>query len=338
MSRQRRIRYDANGNVTQAGGWSYVWDYLNRMLASGYNNSTTTYAYDATGARVLQTSTTSTTYYPSKFFSLASTTSGGTSWATSTNYIWLGDTLLGDDRPKALQRHGDRHRDHPLRPSRPPRLDQRRDGCQRHGRAASSTTTLMARRASLPPPSPPTRSGNTSGNSADAQTNLDYLNARYYDSGRGQFLTVEPVVLNLGDREQLNKLTQMDQQTLLTNPQLLNSYTYGRDNPILYKDPTGKFIPEAIVGGGIGGIVGLGIQGASDFVTWHYSGPEAYVGAFAGGATYGGLVGATDGLSLVPACLQAEYLAQFNREQLKDVSMLDGSQQGFNYGDFGKAC
>jgi uncharacterized protein RhaS with RHS repeats len=52
--------YDANGNVTKAGGWSYVWDYLNRMLASGYNNSTTTYAYDQSGARVLQTSTTST--------------------------------------------------------------------------------------------------------------------------------------------------------------------------------------------------------------------------------------------------------------------------------------
>jgi uncharacterized protein RhaS with RHS repeats len=87
--------YDANGNVTQSGGWSYVWDYLNRMLAAGYNNSTTTYGYDTTGARVLQVSTTSTTYYPSKFFSLASSTNGATSWATSTNYIWLGDTLLG---------------------------------------------------------------------------------------------------------------------------------------------------------------------------------------------------------------------------------------------------
>ena len=31
--------YDANGNLTQAGGWNYVWDYLNRMLASGYNVS-----------------------------------------------------------------------------------------------------------------------------------------------------------------------------------------------------------------------------------------------------------------------------------------------------------
>ena len=26
--------YDANGNLIQAGGWNYVWDYLNRMLAS----------------------------------------------------------------------------------------------------------------------------------------------------------------------------------------------------------------------------------------------------------------------------------------------------------------
>ena len=43
--------YDANGNLIQAGGWNYVWDYLNRMLASGYNNSTTTYAYDPSGAR-----------------------------------------------------------------------------------------------------------------------------------------------------------------------------------------------------------------------------------------------------------------------------------------------
>jgi uncharacterized protein RhaS with RHS repeats len=68
--------YDANGNLLQAGGWNYVWDYLNRMLASGFNNSTTTYAYDAMGARVLQTSTTSSTYYPNKYYSFTSTKTG----------------------------------------------------------------------------------------------------------------------------------------------------------------------------------------------------------------------------------------------------------------------
>ena len=77
-----------------------MWDYLNRMLASGYNNSTTTYAYDSSGARVLQTSTTSTTYYPNKFFSTVSTIVGSTTYATSTNYIWNGDTLLATvDQP-----------------------------------------------------------------------------------------------------------------------------------------------------------------------------------------------------------------------------------------------
>ncbi len=92
--------YDANGNLLQAGGWSYVWDYLNRMLASGYNNSTTTYAYDPYGARVLQTSTTSATYYPNKFYSLTSTKAGSNTYATSTNYIWNGDTLLATiDQP-----------------------------------------------------------------------------------------------------------------------------------------------------------------------------------------------------------------------------------------------
>ena len=92
--------YDANGNLLQAGGWSYMWDYLNRMLATGYNNSTTTYAYDPSGARVLQTSTTSTTYYPNKYYSFTSTKSGANTYATSTNYIWNGDTLLATiDQP-----------------------------------------------------------------------------------------------------------------------------------------------------------------------------------------------------------------------------------------------
>ena len=85
--------YDANGNLIQAGGWNYVWDYLNRMLATGYNNSTTTYAYDQNGSRMLQTSTTSTTYYPNKYYSLTTTKSGArmplqpTIYLTATHYL-----------------------------------------------------------------------------------------------------------------------------------------------------------------------------------------------------------------------------------------------------------
>jgi YD repeat-containing protein len=58
------------------------------------SNSTTTYAYDPSGARVLQTSTTSATYYPNKYYSFTSTKSGANTYATSTNYVFNGDTLL----------------------------------------------------------------------------------------------------------------------------------------------------------------------------------------------------------------------------------------------------
>jgi RHS repeat-associated protein len=56
---------------------------------------------------------------------------------------------------------------------------------------------------------------------------LSYLQARYYDTARGQFLTQDPVFL--GDPRAQN----------LTNPQSLNSYSYANDNPITSKDPEG---------------------------------------------------------------------------------------------------
>jgi uncharacterized protein RhaS with RHS repeats len=56
---------------------------------------TTTYGYDAFGARVYQiASTTATTTYPFKFFSVASSTRSGTNYSTTTEYVFNGDTLL----------------------------------------------------------------------------------------------------------------------------------------------------------------------------------------------------------------------------------------------------
>jgi RHS repeat-associated protein len=213
--------YDANGNVTQAGGWTYVWDYLNRMLASGYNNSTT-YAYDQSGARVLQTSTTSTTYYPSKYFSLASTTNGGTSWATSTNYIWLGDTLLGTIDQKlyngtatgtAISRYV--HPDHlgstnvvtDASGMIAQLLDYYPYGATR---VSSSTFPTNEKRQYIG------RYSDTSG--------LSYLNARYYNPAQGQFLSEDPVFWGKQN---------------LADPQSFNIYSYANDNPISRSDPNG---------------------------------------------------------------------------------------------------
>ena len=222
--------YDANGNVTQAGGWTYVWDYLNRMLASGYNNSTTTYGYDTTGARVLQTSTTSTTsttYYPSKFFSLASTTSGSTSWATSTNYIWLGDTLLGTIDQKLY--NGTATGTSIARYVHPDHLGSTNVVTDASGNVAQLLDYYPYGATRVSSTTFPTNEKRQYIDQfSDTQTGLDYLNARYVDPQRGQFLSEDPVFLG-------NPLNQN-----LQNPQTLNVYAYANGNPITGKDPDGR--------------------------------------------------------------------------------------------------
>jgi YD repeat-containing protein len=90
--------YDNNGNVTQktvdGTTTTYVYDYANRLTALGAGGATTTYAYDAFGQRALQTGTTTTYLYPFKWVSVSSSTGSGAKFATTTDYVFNGDTLL----------------------------------------------------------------------------------------------------------------------------------------------------------------------------------------------------------------------------------------------------
>jgi RHS repeat-associated protein len=74
----------------------------------------------------------------------------------------------------------------------------------------------------------------------DENTNLNYFNARYYSSDRGQFISQDPVFWEIG-------LSQ-DGRSALSNPQALNSYGYANDNPITNKDPSGRWYKEFITG------------------------------------------------------------------------------------------
>jgi RHS repeat-associated protein len=90
---------------------------------------------------------------------------------------------------------------------------------------------------------------------------LSYLNARYFNSGRGQFITEDPTFLALGTPNQLQQLSQ-DQLTLISDPQQLNSYSYGRNNPVTNEDPQGLWafqfgIAGTIPGGGLSGQIGI---------------------------------------------------------------------------------
>lgn len=78
------------------------------------------------------------------------------------------------------------------------------------------------------------------GQEYDPTSGLSYLNARYYDGTRGQFLSEDPLHLALGNTEQVKQLTGQDQQMYLADPQQLNSYSYALNNPITKSDPKGQ--------------------------------------------------------------------------------------------------
>ena len=235
---------------------TFVYDYANHLTALGVAGGTTTYAYDAFGARVLQTASSTTTLYPFKWYSVASSTGTGAKYATTTSYMFSGDTLLAT-------------------------IDQQTAGGVATGTAVTSyihpdhlgSTNVVTNASDTVVqtldyyPYGATRvSSNSGGFSGEKRQYIDqfadvgglsYLNARYYNGTQGQFTSHDPVFL--GDPKQQN----------LRDPQSLNSYSYSEDNPITKSDPNGKvgaiamapayaLAPEELIAGPIGwGLLGL---------------------------------------------------------------------------------
>jgi RHS repeat-associated protein len=77
----------------------------------------------------------------------------------------------------------------------------------------------------------------------DPESGLHYFGARYLTGSSGRFISVDPLYaepLQLGD-EKFNHL--------LSNPQDFNLYSYARNNPLIFTDPSG-YEPKPIEGGG----------------------------------------------------------------------------------------
>ena len=116
----------------------------------------------------------------------------------------------------------------------------------------------------------------------DTETNLYYLQTRYYDPEVGRFLSQDDVSYLAPD-----------------NINGLNLYAYCANNPVMNVDPTGQFVLASfLLGMGLAaltfGVVNVGSQLVGDLVNyvitgqWN-SGWEDYLGAFIGGIT-GGIV------------------------------------------------
>jgi len=116
------------------------------------------------------------------------------------------------------------------------------------------------------------------GQYSDSETSLSYLNARYYDPARGQFMSEDSVFLGMGT-------SKVDLLLLLSDPQSQNSYGYGRDNPISSSDPTGKSWWTGFQGFAVGAVTALavGVAVSAAIATLPISGPALAVMAVAGG-------------------------------------------------------
>jgi len=77
------------------------------------------------------------------------------------------------------------------------------------------------------------------GQEYDQSTGLNYLNARYYDANLARFMSQDPLFWQI-------------REDYLVDPQQQNSYSYSRNNPIVYSDPFGlsSAIYNAIPSGG----------------------------------------------------------------------------------------
>jgi RHS repeat-associated protein len=219
--------YDNNGNVIQVGTTtSYTYDYQNRLtqsaIGNGHSTTTTTYAYGPFGERVSQTTASSTTIYPNKFYSVTTFTNGTTT-ATSTDYVYAGSNLFATvdqalvngtatGSPITRYNHIDNLGSTNVTSDATMNVAQWFDYAP-YGSVIATTDTGQ------------TNAGRQYINRFTDQSSLDYLNARYYNAAQGQFITEDPVFWSSKQN--------------LANPQSLNAYSYANDNPITGTDPDG---------------------------------------------------------------------------------------------------
>ncbi len=135
------------------------------------------------------------------------------------------------------------------------------------------------------------------GKERDTETDLTYFGARYYTDSIGRFGSQDPVILALGTPE-LEQTTNRSLQEFLSDPQLLNSYSYARNNPLKMMDEEGEFVQLAAVvvayavrGAAIGAISDIGLQASINAIqgqsitniNWGSVGTSAGIGAVTGG-------------------------------------------------------
>ena len=204
--------YNNRGDLASDGNTTYTWDYDHHLTSSKQGSSaTTTYTYNFDNRRLKLTEAGKTTVYPWSDYEVTGTTTSidinlgslpiARKTTATTTYLHtdhLGSTTLTSDSSGNTVDI----------------LDYFPYGAERLASTKPATDRHYI------------------GQIYDSGTKLNYLNARYYDSTRGQFTSQDPVFWEIGQSD--------DGKKVLADPQQMNSYSYARNNPIMGKDASGR--------------------------------------------------------------------------------------------------
>jgi len=200
--------YDANGNMTGDTQRTIAYNYDNMPSSIKYNKVTTTFVYDGNGSRIKKTAGKTTTVYIGKLYECAGT--------NCTKYIFTGDTRIAKKTSTATLYY---HQDHLGSSS----VITNTSGSKVEeihylpfgGTWADTNSVLTTHKFTA--------------QELDAETGLYYYGARYYNPVLARFISPDSIVPDP------------------TDPQAFNRYSYVRNNPLIYTDPSGNsWLSEAL--------------------------------------------------------------------------------------------
>jgi len=208
--------YDANGNMETVTSTSankiYDWDVENRLTSVSVDGNTTAqFFYDGDGNRVKKIEGGITSIYVNQYYEINS--DGVTTNATS--YYYLGGRLIAQSENGTLNYV---HQDS---------LSSTSLMTDALGAQVGSTVKYLPFGEARNTVTVPTDKLFT-GQRLDS-TGLYYYNARYYDPTIGRFISPDTIIPYPAD------------------PQSLNRYSYCRNNPLKYTDPSGNLDSDYMV-------------------------------------------------------------------------------------------
>lgn len=206
--------------LTSRLGQVLTYDYDNRVTSISMQGVTTSFVYDAQGARVKKISGSSTTTYIGKLYEIKD--------GALTKHIFAGGRRIATKTPSGTYFY---HPDH---------LGSLNFASDAAGYKTQEVTyyPFGGVRTNAVQPGKADLAYKFTGQELDNETGLYYYGARYYDAAQGRFISADSIVPSPG------------------NPQSLNRYAYCLNNPINAIDPSGHFSLRSFFSSLFGGIIG----------------------------------------------------------------------------------